>query len=98
MIGAPEDVPGWVSPEYGGGGGPVIGNWWRVPPVDGLSFDPPMVGTPIDPTLNSDPPSASVQPTAAATQNEAAESIDANFVLIGAAVVLGVILLTTGKD
>ena len=49
-------------------------------------------------SLNSDPPSASVQPTAAATQNEAAESIDANFVLIGAAVVLGVILLTTGKD
>jgi hypothetical protein len=53
---------------------------------------------PIDPTLNPDPMVTSVQPTGTATQNEAAESIDANFVLIGAAVVLGVILLTTGKD
>lgn len=102
MLRSPNDIPGYVSPEYGGGGGSVIAGWWRVSPDDldtlpgggGISQPPP-----IDPTLNPDSAAMTVTPTGStATQNEAAESIDANFVLIGAAVVLGVILLTTGKD
>jgi hypothetical protein len=105
MLRSPDDVPGWISPEYGGGGGSAVigGGWWRNPSVDDVGFDvlpgrisPP---PPVDRTLNPDPATTGVQPSAGtATQNDVAESIDANFVLIGAAVVLGVILLTTGKD
>lgn len=71
---------------------PVDNDGSIIPPV---RISPP---PPIDPTLNPDPVTTGGQAPGTSTQNETAESIDANFVLIGAAVVLGVILLTTGKD
>lgn len=91
------DIPGWTSPEYGGGASgisPVRGSQPAPNVEDFLDDVKPKSAMPESAALSNVARDVSASPTV----NESSGGYDLNTVLIGGAVVIGgLILLTGGK-